>query len=106
MIKEFSDNVQRLFDETVQDKPVRTNQSAADLLDVLHRKVTQPIQVFKDNSCVRAIYYNVSVSLANDLSSMGVAYKSDYQMAFHDHTSCDLHQLSEFILALELDIHK
>ena len=27
-------------------------------------------------------------------------------MAFHDLTSCDLHQLSDFILALELDIHK
>lgn len=46
MIKEFLENVQRLYDETVQDKSVRTNQSAADLLDVLLRKVTQPIQVF------------------------------------------------------------
>ena len=34
MIKEFLENVQRLYDETVQDKSVRTNQSAADLLDV------------------------------------------------------------------------
>lgn len=106
MIKEFSDNVYRLFDETVQDKSVRTNQSAADLLDVLHRKVTQPIQVFEDNTCVRAIYYNVSVSLAKDLSSMNIAYNSDYQMTLHDLTSCDLHQLSEFILALERDIPK
>ena len=104
MIKEFSDNVQRLFDETVQDKSVQTNQSAADLLDVLHRKVTQPIQVFKDSTCVRAIYYNVSVSLANDLSRIGIAYNSDYQMTFQDTASCDLHQLSEFILALERDI--
>ena len=106
MIKEFSDNVYRLFDETVQDKSVRTNQSAADLLDVLHRKVTQPIQVFEDSTCVRAIYYNVSVSLAKDLSSMNIAYNSDYQMTLHDLTSCDLHQLSEFILALERDIPK
>ena len=106
MIKEFSDNVQRLFDEIVKDKSVQTNQSAADLLDVLHRKVTQPIQVFKDNTCVRAIYYNVSVSLANDLSSMGIVYNSDYQMTLHSLTSCDLHQLSEFILALERDIPK
>ena len=104
MIKEFSDNVQRLFDETVQDKSVQTNQSAADLLDVLHRKVTQPIQVFKDSTCVRAIYYNVSVSPANDLSRIGIAYNSDYQMTFQDTASCDLHQLSEFILALEHDI--
>lgn len=106
MIKEFLENVQRLYDETVQDKSVRTNQSAADLLDVLLRKVTQPIQVFKDNTCVHAIYYNVSVSLANNLSSMDIAYNSDYQMTFHDLTSCDLHQLSEFILALERDIPK
>ena len=106
MIKEFSDNVQRLFDETVKDKSVQTNQSAPDLLDVLLRKVTQPIQVFKDDTCVRAIYYNVSVSLANDLSSMGIAYNSDYQMTLHSLTSCDLHQSSEFILALERDIPK
>ena len=106
MIKEFSDNVQRLFDETVQDKSVRTNQFAADLLDVLHRKVTQPIRVFKDRTCVRAIYYNVSVTVANDLSRMSIAYNSDYQMTFHDTASCDLHQLSEFILALERDIPK
>lgn len=106
MIKEFSDNVQRLFDEAVQDRSVQACQSAADLLDVLHRKVTQPIQVFKDNSSVRAIYYNVSVTMANDLSSMDIAYNSDYQMTFHDLTSYDLHQLSEFILALERDIPK
>ena len=106
MIKEFSDNVQKLFDEIVQDRSVPSNQNAADLLDVLHRKVTQPIQVFKDNTCVRAIYYNVSVTVANDLSGMDVAYNSDYQILLHDLTSCDLHQLSEFILALERDIPK
>ena len=106
MVKEFSDNVQRLFDETVQDRSVQARQSAADLLDVLHRKVTQPIQVFKDNSSVRTIYYNVSVTMANDLSSMDIAYNSDYQMTFHDLTSCHLQQLSEFILALERDIPK
>ena len=37
---------------------------------------------------------------------MDIAYNSDYQMSFHDLTSCDLHQLSEFILALERDIPK
>jgi hypothetical protein len=37
---------------------------------------------------------------------MDIAYNSDYQMTFHDLTSCDLHQLSEFILALERDIPK
>ena len=104
MIKEFSDNVHRLFDETVHDKSVQSNQTSTDLLTALHRKVTQPILVKKDNTCAHAIYYNVSVTLANDLSSMGIAYYSDYQMTFHDLASCDLHQLSEFILALERDI--
>lgn len=104
MIKEFFDNVQKLFDETVQDKSVQSCHTAADLLAVLHRKVTQPIQVMTDDTCARAIYYNVSVTMANDLSSMGISYNSDYQMTFHGLTSCDLHQLSEFILALERDI--
>lgn len=104
MIKEFSDNVQRLFDETVQDKAVQSHQSAAELLAVLHRKVTQPILVRTSSMCTHVIYYNVSVTLANDLSCMGIAYNSDYQMTFHDLASCDLHQLSEFILALERDI--
>ena len=106
MIKEFSDNVQRLFDESVQDKSMPSRQTAADLLAVLHRKVTQPIRVITDSACARVIYYNVSVTLANDLSSMNIAYNSDYQMTFHDLASCDLHQLSEFILALERDIPK
>ena len=106
MIKEFSENVQKLFDETVQDRSVQSNQTAADLITTLHRKVTQPIQVKTDSTCVHAIYYNVSVTIKSDLSSMDIAYNSDYQMTFHDLTSCDLHQLSEFILALERDIPK
>lgn len=106
MIKEFSDNVQRLFDESVQDKSVQSNQTSVDLLAVLHRKVTQPIQVITDSTCTCAIYYNVSVTVKNDLSSMSIAYNSDYQMTFHHLSSCNLHQLSEFILALEHDIPK
>ena len=106
MIKEFSDNVQRLFDESVKDKSAQSRQTAADLLAVLHRKVTQPIRVTTDTTCTRVINYNVSVTLANDLSCMGIAYNSDYQMTFHNLSSCDLHQLSEFILALERDIPK
>lgn len=106
MIKEFSDNVQRLFDESVQDKSVQSYQTSVDLLNVLLRKVTQPIQVITDSICTCAIYYNVSVTVKNDLSSMSIAYNSDYQMTFHHLSSCNLHQLSEFILALEHDIPK
>ena len=106
MLKEFQTNVQRLFDESVQDQSVQFYQTAADLLAVLHRKVTQPILVKTDGSCTSVIYYNVSVTIQNDLSSMCVTYNSDYQMTFHSLSSCDLHQLSEFFLALERDIPK
>ena len=44
--------------------------------------------------------------LKNDLSRMDIAYNSDFQMSFPDISSCDLHQVSEFILALERDIPK
>ncbi len=37
---------------------------------------------------------------------MDISYNSDYRMTFHDHASCDLHQMSELILALERDIPK
>ena len=37
---------------------------------------------------------------------MDISYNSDYRMTFHDLASCDLHQMSEFILALERDIPK
>jgi hypothetical protein len=106
MIKEFTDNVQHLFDEIVTDKTTAHSYTAGQLVAVLRCKVTKPIKIMEEASRICAIYYNVSVTLANDLSSMGLAYNSDYQMTFHDLTSCDLHQLSEFILALERDIPK
>lgn len=37
---------------------------------------------------------------------MDISYNSDYRMTFHDLASCDLHQMSELILALERDIPK
>lgn len=55
---------------------------------------------------LRLVYYNVSVILPDNLSEMNIAYNSEYQMTFNEISSCDLHQLSEFILALERDIPK
>ena len=80
--------------------------TAEKLLAVLRCKVTQPIKIMEEASCVYLIYYNVSVILPDNLSEMNIAYNSEYQMTFNKISSCDLHQLSEFILALERDIPK
>ena len=106
MIKEFTDNVQRLFNDIVTDKTKAHSHTAEELLAVLRCKVTQPIKVMEEASRVIVIYYNVSIILPKNLSEMSIAYNSEYQMIFDKISSCDLHQLSEFILALERDIPK
>ncbi len=106
MIKEFTDNVQRLFNDIVTDKTKAHSHTAEELLAVLRCKVTQPIKVMEEVSRVFVIYYNVSIILPKNLSEMNIAYNSEYQMIFDKISSCDLHQLSEFILALERDIPK
>ena len=106
MIKEFFDNVQRLFNDIVTDKTNAHTHTAEKLLAVLRCKVTQPIKIMEEASCVCVVYYNVSVILPDNLSEMNIAYNSEYQMTFNEISSCDLHQLSEFILALERDIPK
>ena len=106
MIKEFTDNVQRLFNDIVTDKTKAHSHTAEELLAVLRCKVTQPIKVMEEASRVIVIYYNVSIILTKNLSEMNIAYNSEYQMIFDKISSCDLHQLSEFILALERDIPK
>ena len=106
MIKEFSDNVQRLFNDIVTDKTKEHSHTATELLAVLRCKVTQPIKIMEEASRVCVVYYNVSVILPDNLSEMNIVYNSEYQMTFNKISSCDLHQLSEFILALERDIPK
>ena len=106
MIKEFTDNVQRLFNDIVTDKTKAHSHTAEELLAVLRCKVTQPIKIMEEASRVIVIYYNVSIILPKNLSEMNIAYNSEYQMIFDKISSCDLHQLSEFILALERDIPK
>ncbi len=106
MIKEFSDNVQRLFNDIVTEKTKTQSHTAEELLALLRRMVTQPIKIMEEASRVCVIYYNVSVILPNNLSEMKIAYNSEYQMKFDSISTCDLHQLSEFVLALERDIPK
>lgn len=52
MIKEFSDNVQRLFNDIVTDKTKEHSHTAKELLAVLRCKVTQPIKIMEEASCV------------------------------------------------------
>ena len=59
MIKEFSDNVQRLFNDIVTDKTNAHTHTAEKLLAVLRCKVTQPIKIMEEASCVCVVYYNV-----------------------------------------------
>lgn len=106
MIKEFSDNVQRLFNDIVTDRTKTHSHTTEELIAVLRCKVTQPIKIMEEASRMCIIYYNVSVILLDNLSEMNIAYNSEYQMKFDKIFSCDLHQLSEFVLALERDIPK
>lgn len=106
MIKEFPDNVQHLFNEIVTDKTKAHSYTAGQLVAVLRCKVTKPIKIIEEASRVCVVYYNVSIIMPDNLSEMKIAYNSEYQMTFNKISSCDLHQLSEFILALERDIPK
>ena len=106
MIKEFSDNVQRLFNDIVTEKTKTQSHTAEELLALLRRMVRQPVKIIEEASRVCVVYYNVSVIMPDNLSEMKIAYNSEYQMIFNTISSCDLHQLSEFILALERDIPK
>lgn len=106
MIQEFTTNVQRLFAEIVTDRHPKNSHDADELLSVLQRKVTLPVRVIKKDKRICMVYDNVTIELRHDLSAMQIVYNSDYQMTFNKLSSCDVHQLSEFILSLERDIPK
>lgn len=106
MIQEFKKNVLRLFEEIVTNKCTDNIPNVNDLLSVLQRKVTCPISIIKDVGYTRIVYYNVTIDVPNDLSSMLIVYNSDYTMTLENLPCSDVHQLSEFILALERDILK
>ena len=106
MVQEFTKNIQRLFTEIVVDKCQKCVHNADELLAVLQRKVTLPISVIKDGGHIRLVYDNVTIELRHDLASLQIVYNSDYQMTLGGLSSCDIHQLSEFVLSLERDIPK
>lgn len=47
MIKESSDNVQRLFNDIVTEKTKKQSHTAEELLVLLRRMVTQPIKIIE-----------------------------------------------------------
>lgn len=104
MVQEFTKNVRRLFTEIATKKHQEHTPDAAELLAVLQRKVTLPINVIRNSEHIRLVYDNVTVELRHDLSSMQIVYNSDYQLTLDDLSSYDVHQLAEFVLSLERDI--
>ncbi len=105
MIKEFEENVKKLF-HTITTKQDTQKHTAAELLDLLKCKVTLPVKTTWEDDSLKMVYYNVSLDIKNDLSSMTISYNKDYMVDFRQLTRCDLHQLADFILALERDIPK
>ena len=103
MIKEFEENVKKLL-HTITTKQDTQKHTAAELLDLLKCKVTLPVKTTWEDDSLKMVYYNVSLDIKNDLSSMTISYNKDYMVDFRQLTRCDLHQLADFILALERDI--
>ena len=103
MIKEFKENVEKLFHMTVTREDVQPH-IASELLHLLECKVTLPVKSIWEGDCLRMIYYNVSLEIKDDLSLMTVSYNSDYTVQMRKISCCDLYQLADFVLALERDI--
>lgn len=104
MIHEFTNNVQRLFCQMVIDRQQITNHDALELLSILQREVPLPVRIVRKQGKLRCIYYNVTIEMSFDLSSMQVAYNSDFQVTLKDLSHYDVHQLATFVLALEHNI--
>jgi hypothetical protein len=105
MIKEFKENVEKLFHTTITKRGSRQN-TASELLHLLECKVTLPVKSIWEDDCLRLIYCNVSLDIKNDLSSMTVSYNSDYTIHMEQLEHCDMYQMADYILALEQDIPK
>jgi len=102
MKREFADNVKKLFHDIVTISNGTTN--AEQLLRLLQCKVTLPITSYWESHHLRLVYYNVSLDMEPDLSSIAISYSSDYVVVLRDLQHCDPFQLSEYIIALERDI--
>ena len=103
MIHEFTNNVQRLFSQMVTARQQITNHDADELLSILQQKVPLPICTVKKQGKLRCVYYNVTIEMPIELSSMQIAYNGDFQVTLKDLSHYDVHQLAAFVLALEHD---
>ena len=103
MIKEFEENVKKLFDTVVTERDAQQH-TASELLSLLVCKVTQPVKSTWEDGCLKLVYYNVSLDIEDDLSSMIVSYNKDYTVQMRHIGHSNLYQLADYILALERDI--
>lgn len=103
MNDKFKTNVEKLYDDMVS-----SGNSGAynieELVDILLRRATRPLRVDGQTHSVRLTYYNVTIILARDLTSMQTVYNSDFQLTLHHIASASPHRLADFITALERDI--
>lgn len=102
MNRDFVNNVTKLFHEIVTD--CKETASAAELNAFLQRKKILPLKSYEADNRLKLTYYNVSLDVASDLSSMQIIYTSDIAVTLNDLQHYDVFQLSEFVMALERDI--
>ena len=103
MIKEFEENVKKLFHTIITEQDAQEH-TASELLDLLECKVTLPVTSTWDGDYLKLVYYNVSLDINDDLASMTVSYNSDYTVQMQQLGHCNLYQLADYVLALERDI--
>lgn len=103
MKQEFQDNVTALLSTIVNEK-AHTPHTAHDILDILLLRLTLPISHRWEDGRLHLVYYNVSITLHDDLSSLHASYNSDLSATLSSLQQSDPHQLADFILALERDI--
>lgn len=130
MKKEFLDKVRKLFHDMVRGQEDSCH-TASHLIDILNSRVTRPIRIttvpcsvpgsvpsgiaagltsttvpdaFASVPTHLITYYNVSITLADDMSEMTISYNSDYSLTFHKLEIRHPHQIADFIIALERDI--
>lgn len=101
MKKEFLDKVRKLFHDMVRGQEDSCH-NASQIIDILCNRVTCPLRISQSGNLIT--YYNVSVSLAEDMSEMTVSYNSDYSLTFHKLENYLPRQIADFIIALERDI--
>ncbi len=102
MNKDFANNVTKLFQDIVTDHEGMV--SVPEFITFLQRKEILPLRSYEENGHLKLVYYNVSLDVAADLSSMEILYTDDIVLTLNDLQHYDAFQLSEFVMALERDI--